>query len=99
MVLRDGAKRVCIVARGDAYGEGLMAGVAKELTLAGLSSTGIHTYRYDLGTGGMVKDQGQVNDFARQIADQQPDGVVVIGFEESAEVIKALAKTGFLFRH
>jgi ABC-type branched-subunit amino acid transport system substrate-binding protein len=99
VVLRDGARTVCIVARGDAYGEGLMAGVAKELTAAGLSAGSIRTFRYDLGTGGMVKDPNQVNEFARQIGEQQPDGVVVIGFEESADVIKALAKAGFKFRH
>jgi branched-chain amino acid transport system substrate-binding protein len=98
VVLRDGARSVSIVARGDAYGEGLMAGVAKELTAAGLSASSIHTYKYDLATGGMLKDQSQVNEFARQISEQQPDGVVVIGFEESAEVIKALAKLGLQFR-
>lgn len=99
VILRDGTRTVCIVARGDAYGEGLMAGVAKELIAAGLAQSNIRTFKYDLGTGGMVKDQGQISDFARQISEQQPDGVVVIGFEESAEVIKALAKLGLQFRH
>jgi ABC-type branched-subunit amino acid transport system substrate-binding protein len=99
VILRDGTRTVCIVARGDAYGEGLMAGVAKELAAAGLSPASIKTFKYDLDTGGMVKDQNQVNEFARQITDQQPDGVVVIGFDESADVIKALVKDGFKFRH
>jgi len=99
VILRDGTRTVCIVARGDAYGEGLMAGVAKELAAAGLSPSSIKTFKYDLDTGGMVKDQNQVNVFARQITDQQPDGVVVIGFDESADVIKALVKDGIKFRH
>lgn len=98
VMLRDGVHKLCIVARNDAYGEGLMAGVQKELAAAGLSPSQIKTFRYDVGENGMVAKPDQVNDIIQQVNAFQPEGVLVIGFEESAEVIKGISKAGLKFR-
>ncbi|WP_117208036.1 ABC transporter substrate-binding protein [Allorhizocola rhizosphaerae] len=98
VMLRDGLRRICIVARGDAYGEGLMKDVQKELVAAGVSEGDIRTFKYEVGENGMLATPGQVEGVIGQIADWRPDGVLVIGFEESAEVIKGMAKTGLKFR-
>jgi ABC-type branched-subunit amino acid transport system substrate-binding protein len=97
-MLRDGLSRVSIVARGDAYGEGLMGGVKKELAAAGMPETEITTYRYDVGENGLIAKPDQVRDIISRITSAQPDGVLVIGFEESAEVIKGMFKSGLKFR-
>jgi ABC-type branched-subunit amino acid transport system substrate-binding protein len=98
IVSRDGARRVCIIARKDNYGEGLMRDVKKELVLTGLAESSICTFAYDLGDGGMAKDVAQFESIARDILGVQPDGVIVLGFEESSEAIKALATAGMTFR-
>ena len=98
VMLRDGLRRISIVARGDAYGEGLMNGVKKELAAAGMSESDIATFRYDVGENGLIGKPAQVRDIISQITSAQPDGVLVIGFEESAEVIKGMWKSGLKFR-
>lgn len=98
VMLRDGLRRVSIVARGDAYGDGLMAGVKKELAAAGMAEGDITTYRYDVGENGLIAKPDQVRDLISRISSAQPDGVLVIGFEESAEVIKGMSKSGLKFR-
>jgi len=98
VILRDGLGRISIVARGDAYGEGLMTDVKKELTAAGVAESTIATFRYDVGENGLIAKPAQVQDIIAQITSAQPDGVLVIGFEESAEVIKGMSKSGLKFR-
>lgn len=98
VMLRDGLRKICIVARADAYGEGLMAGVQEELVATGVNTSSIRTFRYEVGENGMVSNHDEVNNIVQQIKDFQPDGVVVIGFEESAEVIKGLSQAGLTFR-
>jgi ABC-type branched-subunit amino acid transport system substrate-binding protein len=96
VMLRDGITKICIVARKDAYGEGLMTGVQKELAAAGV--TAVQTFTYDVGENGMVAKHEEVDGVVQQITAAQPQGVLVIGFEESAEVILGLAKAGVKFR-
>ncbi len=98
VILRDGLRKICIVARGDAYGEGLMDGVSKELAAAGVAQGDIRTFRYDVGENGMIGTPDQIRDIIAQIDRVQPDGVLVIGFEESADVIKGMSKSGLKFR-
>jgi DNA-binding LacI/PurR family transcriptional regulator len=58
----------------------------------------ITTYRYDVGENGLIGKPAQVRDIISQMTSAQPDGVLVIGFEESAEVIKGMSKSGLKFR-
>lgn len=98
VMLRDGLRSIAIVARGDAYGEGLMADVKKELGAAGVPEADIATYRYDVGENGLIAKADQVKEILSRIGSAQPDGVLVIGFEESAEVIKGMSRSGLKFR-
>lgn len=99
VMLRDGDRTVCIIARGDADGEGLMLGVTKELVAAGVGQSNIRTFEYGLAAGGTIKDPNQVEAFAHQISDRQPDGLLIIGFAESADVIKSLVNAGMVLKH
>jgi ABC-type branched-subunit amino acid transport system substrate-binding protein len=98
VMLRDGVKKICLIAIDDAYGDGLMADVQKELTAAGVSASQIKVFQYEVGEDSMIAKPDQITDIARQVNGFEPDGVLVIGFEESAEVIKGLAKAGMRFR-
>lgn len=100
VILRDGIQKICIVARKDAYGEGLMADVVKELALAGVPEDSITSFTYDVGEDSMKPaNEGQVNDIIGEIVDMKPEGVLVIGFQESSEIIKGISKAGLKFRH
>lgn len=98
VMMRDGLRKIVIVARKDAYGDGLMNGVKKELAAAGVSPSSIRTFQYEVGEDGMASKAGEIGDIVGQVTAFQPDGVLVIGFEESAEVIKGLAQAGMKFR-
>ncbi|HEX6682279.1 MAG TPA: ABC transporter substrate-binding protein [Candidatus Limnocylindrales bacterium] len=98
VMLRDGVRRICIVARGDAYGEGLMDGVRKALAAAGVPESELRTFRYDVGENGLAGEPSQISDIVGEITQLRPEGVLVIGFEESAEVIKGMSKSGLKFR-
>lgn len=90
VILRDGIQRVAIVARDDAYGKGLLELVKAELERAGIASDQIKTMMY-------ASAEDAKPDFAaaaREVKDFKPDGAVIIGFAESASVIKALDAAG-----
>ena len=97
VILRDGPQRITIVARDDSYGTGLQGNVKSELERAGFPPDKIQilTYAPPAASG----DSLDFADGAAKIKANAPDGVLVIGFAESAEVIKALAKAGVTFRH
>jgi ABC-type branched-subunit amino acid transport system substrate-binding protein len=93
-IMRYGAQRVAIVAREDSYGTGLRDNVVKELKAAGIKPDLIKPLGYQ------VRETYGVQDFATVAADTtkfRPDAVLVIGFEESSNVIKALASRGMTF--
>jgi ABC-type branched-subunit amino acid transport system substrate-binding protein len=95
VILRDGPKKIAIVARDDSYGTGLQENVRNELELTGFPADRIKLMTYAPG------DTQQV-DFAagaKEIKEFGADAVVVIGFAESAAVIKALDAAGIEFQH
>lgn len=97
VILRDGPDKIALVARNDSYGAGLQRNVRTELERAG-----IPTDRLKLLTYEPPPDDGPPVSFtagAQVIKDFGADAVVVIGFGESAEVIKALHKAGVAIRH
>lgn len=92
VIVRDGPQKVAIVARKDSYGEGLQAIVSAELEKAGLGPDQILLLGYDppvSADGSMDFTAG-----AEQIKRFGADAVVLIGYLESAEVIKALVRIG-----
>ncbi|MDG4762829.1 ABC transporter substrate-binding protein [Solwaraspora sp. WMMD406] len=93
VILRDGPQRVAVVARKDSYGEGLQENVRAELARAGIGPERIKLLTYELPEGADAPpidfDSG-----AEEVKEFGADAILVIGFGESAEVIKALAAVG-----
>jgi ABC-type branched-subunit amino acid transport system substrate-binding protein len=91
VIMRDGVRKISILYRDDAYGQGLQEGVKAELVKAGLDESDIQTIKYDKPeTAADVK----ADDQARQIKEFGPEGVLVIGLTESSYVLLALAAAG-----
>ncbi|WBB78128.1 ABC transporter substrate-binding protein [Micromonospora sp. WMMD882] len=89
VILRDGPRKVALVARKDSYGEGLQGFVRTELERAGLGADAVRLLTYEPPADA---DAPPV-DFsagAREIKEFGADAVLLIGFAESAAVILAL---------
>ncbi|WP_155369084.1 ABC transporter substrate-binding protein [Catellatospora vulcania] len=99
VMLRDGLQKIAIVTHSDNYGKKLAEGVTKELVRAGVTEVNVQTYVYQITDGGEVKDQAELTKIANQVIPTRPDGVLVIGYSESAGAIKALAAAGATIRH
>ena len=98
VILRDGPQKIAIVARGDSYGEGLQENVRAELERAGIAGDRVRLLTYDPPADSSAPPV----DFtagAEEIKEHGADAVLIIGFAESAEVIKALAAAGVKIRH
>jgi ABC-type branched-subunit amino acid transport system substrate-binding protein len=98
MIMRDGVRKVALIGKNDAYGTGLVNGVEKELLAAGMSAGSIQKLWFDI-EGDKVKDPAQLSTIATQVVANKPDGVLVVGTSESAEMIKALAEGQLQIRH
>jgi ABC-type branched-subunit amino acid transport system substrate-binding protein len=97
VIMRDGPKKIALVARKDSYGEGLQANTRTELERVGVPTDAMRLLTYEPPEPG-----GAPLDFtagAQEIKDFAPDAVVVIGFGESANVIKALVAAGVQLHH
>jgi ABC-type branched-subunit amino acid transport system substrate-binding protein len=92
IIMRDGARRVFIVARADEYGEGLRDGVKELLLSAGVKDKDINSYAYNIDTPDFSNLGAEVKQF-------QPDAVLVVGFEESADAILAIEAAGLTVRN
>ncbi len=98
VILRDGPQKIVLVARKDPYGEGLQSYVRTELERAGITADNLKLLTYDLPADGSTAKL----DFsagAKEIKSFGADAVLVIGFGESAQVIKALVTAGVQIRH
>ncbi|EEP72729.1 ABC branched-chain amino acid transporter [Micromonospora sp. ATCC 39149] len=98
VILRDGPHRIALVARKDSYGEGLQENVRAELERAGLDGDQVKLLTYEPPADAKAPPL----DFtagAREIKAYGADAVLVIGFGESAQVIRALADSGVQIRH
>jgi ABC-type branched-subunit amino acid transport system substrate-binding protein len=81
VIAEDNNKNVLIVARDDLYGHGLGQEVQRSLQLSHINL--LPTLKYDLHT--MSFDS-----LAQKVASQHPDGIVLIGFDETAKVLASL---------
>ncbi|MGC5051242.1 ABC transporter substrate-binding protein [Micromonospora sp. DT48] len=90
VILRDGPQKIALVARQDSYGEGLREVVRAELERAGFGGDKVKLLGYE-----PVEDAEAtpINfaEGAKQIKEFGADAVLIIGFSESAAVIRALA--------
>ncbi|SNT50601.1 substrate-binding protein [Asanoa hainanensis] len=97
VILRDGPHKIAIVARNDSYGVGLQENVISELEKAGFPADKVETLVYEPPTPA-APDIDFAGD-ASQLKAAGPDGVLLIGFGESAQIIKAMAKAGVQLYH
>jgi hypothetical protein len=93
IMLRDGVARVVIVARDDAYGQGLQGNTLDSLLRFGVPAGDVRllTYGVPEQEGGPVPGLASLVD---QLIAEQPDGVLVIGFSEAAQVIQRMIDQG-----
>jgi branched-chain amino acid transport system substrate-binding protein len=84
-ILDDGGGSVAVLVRGDAYGEGFRGLIARSLAESGMPVVVTEFY-----------DPAAYNhdDLARHVAGARPDAVVLVGFQESARVLRALIAQG-----
>lgn len=90
VILRDGSQKIVIVARKDSYGEGLQGTVREELEKAGIAADRLKLLTYEPPADAKAAPV----DFSRgakEIKDFGADAVLIIGFGESAQVIRGLA--------
>ncbi|MET8282673.1 ABC transporter substrate-binding protein [Micromonospora sp. NPDC005174] len=98
VILRDGSQKIAIVARKDSYGEGLQGSVRDELTKAGIADDRLKLITYEPPADATAPPI-DFSSGAKEIKAFGADAVVVIGFGESAQVIRALAESGVQIRH
>ncbi|MBY8875958.1 ABC transporter substrate-binding protein [Micromonospora sp. PLK6-60] len=98
VILRDGPHKIALVARKDSYGEGLQESVRAELERAGMGADRLKLLTYDPPADAKAPPV----DFtagAQEIKAFEAEAVLLIGFAESAAVIRALADAGVPIRH
>ncbi|TNH26381.1 amino acid ABC transporter substrate-binding protein [Micromonospora orduensis] len=98
VILRDGSQKIAIVARKDSYGEGLQATVRDELAKAGIADDRLKLMTYEPPADAKAPPVDFTSG-AKEIKDFGADAVLLIGFGESAQVIRALADNGVPIRH
>ena len=87
IIMRDGVRRVAIIAREDAYGRGLLDSVQANLIAAGLANDAVVAQPYNPDSPDFAATAAAVKAF-------NPDGVLIIGFDETAKAIDELLKVG-----
>lgn len=87
LMVEDGLQRVSLLALNDPYGTGLAANIRTNLVAAGIPDDQIQTIIYDPNAQSFNAEIDQVAEF-------NPDGVSVIGFEESKRIITRMAEVG-----
>jgi len=86
-IIKDGAQSVGILALNDPYGTGLADNIQKNLTAGGVDAGKITKKIYD----------PKASEFTAEVdamKQANPDAVVVIGFDESATIIKTMNEQG-----
>ncbi|GAB2921299.1 hypothetical protein GCM10027047_18320 [Rhodococcus aerolatus] len=87
LITGDGVQRLSMLALNDPYGTGLAANIRKNLTAAGIPDDQIQTVIYDPNAQSFNAEVDQVKQF-------NPDGIVVIGFDESKKILTRMAEVG-----
>jgi ABC-type branched-subunit amino acid transport system substrate-binding protein len=88
VIMRDGVRRLSIIARDDSYGKGLAESVKSALVAAGLSVDDVQTLLYNPDTSDFTVISGNARSF-------DPDGVLLVAFDETANIFDALLRDGF----
>lgn len=96
IIVRDGTRKLAIIYRDDAYGVGLAESTRQNLVAAGLAVEDIAMLPYSAEEANKLV-AGEPTDFsftnhAAQVRQDAPDGVLLIAFDETADIIDALVK-------
>lgn len=98
IIVRDGTRSVSIIYRDDAYGIGLAESTKQNLVAAGLASDEVRMMPYSAEEANkVVANEPTDLDFApfgQQVREADPDGVLIIAFDETAYVVDALVNAG-----
>jgi ABC-type branched-subunit amino acid transport system substrate-binding protein len=92
VVMRGGARRVYVIAHNDAYGTGLRDGLTDSLVKSGIKKA-------DIGSMTWRDGQKDFTEIVQSVKAFKPDSVVIIGYEDSAQVIMALTSGGVSLAH
>jgi hypothetical protein len=87
LIAEDGNNTVGILARNDPYGTGLADNTVENLLAGGLSEDQVVSITYDPNAANFDSE-------VQRMVDLNPDGIVVIGFEESSRIIQGLNENG-----
>jgi len=87
LVSQDGNQSVGILAQNGEYGTGLAEQIVSNLDSAGLSGDSVKSVYYD-------PTASDFSDIVQQMVDMNPDAIIVVGFDESAKIIKGLNEQG-----
>jgi neutral amino acid transport system substrate-binding protein len=83
----DGVQRVSILALNDPYGTGLADNTVRDLEAAGVPADQIQKIIYDPNAQSFNAEVDQVKNF-------DPDGIAILGFEETAKIITRMHEVG-----
>ena len=87
LITQDGMQSVGILAQNGEYGTGLAENIVENLQSAGLAEDQLKSVYYD-------PQASDFSDVVQEMADFNPDGIVVVGFDESAKIIAGLNEQG-----
>lgn len=87
LIVDDGAQRVSILARDDAYGANLAANTERVLLDLGLQPHQLQKVIYE-------PDAGSFNREIAQLADFGPQAILLLGFEESQQILTRMNDIG-----
>jgi hypothetical protein len=98
IIVRDGTSKLSIIYRDDAYGVGLAESTKENLVAAGLRADDIILMPYSAENAEAVLagETGALDftPFGQQVREADPDGVLIIAFDETALIVDALIKAG-----
>jgi ABC-type branched-subunit amino acid transport system substrate-binding protein len=89
IISRDGVRKIAVIYRGDSYGGGLANSVKDDLVKAGLSGDAITLIKYD-----PAKTDTDFVAIGKQVRDLNPDGVLMVAFDETSKIVDGLNKNG-----
>jgi ABC-type branched-subunit amino acid transport system substrate-binding protein len=97
VLMRDGNSRIAIVARDDPYGVGLQGNVREALERFGMPADDLllALYQPPVEAGTQIPDLAALVERIRAFG---TEGVLIIGFEESAQLIQAMVNSGMVIR-
>ncbi|HET8684512.1 MAG TPA: ABC transporter substrate-binding protein [Micromonosporaceae bacterium] len=96
VVIRDGGQKLFIVAREDSWGTGLAASLRTDLVASGIKPVNIRMFMYRPGES--AEQLPALGTLPDQVLAFQPDGVIILGFDETAHVILMLVRKGIVLR-